>query len=199
MGKELHSCPRRDCPHSPNSAKEPTASCKSSSGKHLQIPSQCKHSPLRVALQLICSPRSDQVEVAANRCMWIMSQNLHTNTWENLLLRWTLPCPRALYLLLEWGCVQERGPFSRCISCPTSERLEQMVMCSASSLRTKTFLLWSTECLEDQYLLLFPRGCWQRHHWRAVIYHLNIYLHLCLKKSGNLPDLEVLNQIWWAD
>lgn len=60
----------------------------------------------------------------------------------------------------------------------------------------KTFLLSGTECLESRYLLLFARGCWQRYHWRAVIYHRRIYLHLCLKKSGNLPDLKVLNQIW---
>lgn len=59
--------------------------------------------------------------------------------------------------------------------------------------------IFITECLEARYLLLLAWGCWQQRCWRAATYHLHIYLHLCLKKSGNLPDLEALNRIWWAD
>lgn len=70
-----------------------------------------------------------------------------------------------------------------------------MVTRSAWPLLAGTFLLPGTEHWEPRYLLLFAGSCWHKHHGMSVIYHLHIYLHLCLKKSGNLPDLEVLNRI----
>lgn len=47
MGTVLHGGLPGGCPHSPQSAKELAVSCKNSSGKHLQVPSQWKHSPFK--------------------------------------------------------------------------------------------------------------------------------------------------------
>lgn len=70
MRTVLHGGLPGGCPHSPQSAKELAVSCKSSSGKHLQVPS-VEAQPLQVVFHLIGLP------AAANLCMWILSQ-----TWR---------------------------------------------------------------------------------------------------------------------
>lgn len=102
--------------------------------------------PLQVALHLTALP------AAANLCESCLKSDTCGEATP------ALPCP-AQSLLLDRGCIQERWPFSRCRSCPTSDRLEQMVMCSTSSPCRKTVLLSGMECLESQYLLLFAWGC----------------------------------------
>lgn len=153
LGKELCSCPRRDLPSFTKQCKGTDSRLQKQLWKTPANPLPVQAQPLSggSAAHLLSQQRQSP---SSNQLLYVNHvSSLRTNAWR------TLPCPRALYLLLDWGCVQERQPFSRCVSCLTLERLEQMVMCSASSLRTKTFLLSGTECLEAQYLQLFPRGC----------------------------------------
>lgn len=115
----LHGALPRGSPSSPQGAKELALSCKSSSGKHLQVPSQWRHCPLG----WLCTSLLPQQQPT-----WV--NPVSNLTWGKATP--ALPCP-ALSLWLDWGCFQERWPFSRCRSCPASDRLEQMVMCSTSS------------------------------------------------------------------
>lgn len=187
MGTLLHGALPRGSPSSPQGAKELALSCKSSSGKHLQVPSQWRHCPLGWL------------------CTSLLSQQ--QPTWVNPVsnLTWgkatpALPCPALPWACGSTGAASRRDGLSA--GAGAAQRQTGLSRWSCAPLHPRaeeTFLLSGMECLESQYLQLFARGCWQRYHWRAVIYRLHIYLHLCLKKSGDLPELKVLNQIWWAD
>lgn len=132
-------------------------------------PLPVEEQPLQVASDLIALP------AAANLC----ESCLKSDTWETTV---ALPCP-AQSLLLDGGCIQERQPFSRCMSCTTSDRPEQMVLGSTSSPCRKNIFIIRHGVLGVSISAALCLGLLTRSITGEVWFTTFVFIYICVSRK----------------